>query len=619
MSNVMSLKNLRNHVSRNAFDLSERRCFTAKVGELLPVFTKEVLPGDKFNFKVQSFTRTQPVNTAAYTRIKEYYDYFFVPYRLLWRYFDSFVTNMQDNVQFATSITDQSSIVSSHHPCITPQEFYNYFASLKAASEVGNSSTKNDFGYYRIDLMGKLIKYLGLGLFDFKPSVQGVNVSTQTPKQDFTNAVYNYTGEANINIFPFLAYQKICQDYFRNSQWEKPNPSLWNVDYLTSSNIYLPVTKTINGTGALTRTFSRCLFDLNYCNWNKDLFMGLLPSPQYGDNVSVGAVASSSVDFLNFQTENSFDSNVVEGTYEMDTVGKTIDIRSARALFESGTFQLDGSDLATFSVLALRQAEALQKWKEISLSGQQDYKDQIEKHFGVHVSETRSNLCKWIGGSSDNIDITEVVNTNLASLNDSNGSSADIAGKGIGAVGGSESFEASEHGLIMCIYHAIPLLDYKDSVTNPLWFKSTPFDYAIPEFDQIGMQSLPSVCLSSAFAKFKNTSSLNYDGRTDSSFYSLGYVPRYAEYKTALDTVTGAFGDSLSYWTSAIGDDYFSAYLKSNNTNKLTSSFFKVNPAILDSIFAVNSNGSWATDNLLINSFHDVKVVRNLDYNGLPY
>lgn len=83
MSNVMDLKRLQNHVSRNAFDLSERKCFTAKVGELLPVYLQEVLPGDKFDLKVQSFTRTQPVNTAAFTRIKEYYDYFFVPYRLL--------------------------------------------------------------------------------------------------------------------------------------------------------------------------------------------------------------------------------------------------------------------------------------------------------------------------------------------------------------------------------------------------------------------------------------------------------------------------------------------------------------------------------------------------------
>ena len=38
-----------------------------------------------------------------------------------------------------------------------------------------------------------------------------------------------------------------------------------------------------------------------------------------------------------------------------------------------------------FTVLALRQAEALQRWKEISQSGDSDYREQIRKHFGVKL------------------------------------------------------------------------------------------------------------------------------------------------------------------------------------------------------------------------------------------
>ena len=105
MSSIMSLKTIKNKPHRSAFDLSMRKLFTAKVGEVLPVFFKEVIPGDKFKLGLQSFTRTQPVNSAAYTRIKEYYDYFFVPYRLLWRYFDQFITQTEgSNPQFANSL-----------------------------------------------------------------------------------------------------------------------------------------------------------------------------------------------------------------------------------------------------------------------------------------------------------------------------------------------------------------------------------------------------------------------------------------------------------------------------------------------------------------------------------
>ena len=80
----MDMKSVRNNVSRNGFDLSTKRNFTAKCGELLPVMCKEVIPGDKVKIDLSAFTRTMPVNTAAFARIREYYDFFFVPFSHLW-------------------------------------------------------------------------------------------------------------------------------------------------------------------------------------------------------------------------------------------------------------------------------------------------------------------------------------------------------------------------------------------------------------------------------------------------------------------------------------------------------------------------------------------------------
>ena len=78
-----------------------------------------------------------------------------------------------------------------------------------------------------------------------------------------------------------------------------------------------------------------------------------------------------------------------------------------------------------FTVLALHQAEALQRWKEISQSGDSDYREQIRKHFGVNLPQALSNLCTYIGGISRNLDINEVVNNNLAG----EGDTAVIAGR----------------------------------------------------------------------------------------------------------------------------------------------------------------------------------------------
>ena len=96
MANVMSLKSFKNSVKRNGFDLSHKNAFTAKAGELLPIFCQEVIPGDKFRINGQGFTRTQPIMSAAFVRLREYYDFFFVPYKLLWNRFPTFFTQLQD-------------------------------------------------------------------------------------------------------------------------------------------------------------------------------------------------------------------------------------------------------------------------------------------------------------------------------------------------------------------------------------------------------------------------------------------------------------------------------------------------------------------------------------------
>jgi hypothetical protein len=76
---LFNLKDSRNHPRRSAFDLSSKVAFSAKSGERLPIKWYFTMPGDKFTLKRQHFTRTQPVNTSAYTRIREYYDWFWVP------------------------------------------------------------------------------------------------------------------------------------------------------------------------------------------------------------------------------------------------------------------------------------------------------------------------------------------------------------------------------------------------------------------------------------------------------------------------------------------------------------------------------------------------------------
>ena len=94
---------VRNHPSRDGADYSSKSIFSAKVGEILPTYWCFTQPDDVFQINYSWFTRTTPVNTAAYTRIREYFDFAFIPLRLLWRYAPEVLTQMVDNIQSASS------------------------------------------------------------------------------------------------------------------------------------------------------------------------------------------------------------------------------------------------------------------------------------------------------------------------------------------------------------------------------------------------------------------------------------------------------------------------------------------------------------------------------------
>ena len=61
MAGLFSYGDIKNKPRRSGFDLGNKNAFTAKVGELLPVYWKFCLPGDKFHISQEWFTRTQPV------------------------------------------------------------------------------------------------------------------------------------------------------------------------------------------------------------------------------------------------------------------------------------------------------------------------------------------------------------------------------------------------------------------------------------------------------------------------------------------------------------------------------------------------------------------------------
>lgn len=615
MASYTGMSNLQNHPHRSGFDIGRKNAFTAKVGELLPVYWDISMPGDKYKFSIEYFTRTQPVETSAYTRLREYFDFYAVPLRLLWKSAPSVLTQMQDiNQSQALSLT-QNLALGTYLPSLSLSAIssFLYYLAGNHINPAAPDGFKNMFGFGRSDLAFKLLSYLGYGnlIKDSLPSTTRW-WSTSLTSGSSGNYTQNYIQNNFVNILPLLAYQKIYQDFFRWSQWENSNPSSYNVDYFTGVKPSL-----IDSLPSPTSPYwkSDTMFDLKYCNWNKDMLMGVLPNSQFGD-VAV------------LDISNSGASNVVLGPNgKKSTVGVASAVTSSSApvpffalqasasntVPASSTLRVDLSTLQSqFTVLAFRQAEALQRWKEISQSGDSDYREQIRKHFGVNLPQALSNMCTYIGGISRNLDISEVVNNNLAA----EGDTAVIAGKGVGAGNGSFTYTTDEHCVVMCIYHAVPLLDYTITGQDGQLLVTDAESLPIPEFDNIGMEVLPM------------TQIFNSPKASIVNLFNAGYNPRYFNWKTKLDVINGAFTTTLKSWVSPVTESLLSGWFgfgynegDVNKENKvvLNYKFFKVNPSVLDPIFGVAADSTWDTDQLLINSYIGCYVARNLSRDGVPY
>lgn len=641
MAHFTGLKELQNRPHKSGHDISAKNCFTAKVGELLPVWTDFAIPNSTYRFNLEYFTRTRPVQTSAYTRIREYFDFFAVPCDLIWKSFDSAVIQMGEKAPIQSKDLLTNLTVKGDLPYCTLLDFSNsLFYAAGNPSQLGDdvsvvSGFGNIFGYNRGDVNYKLLHMLDYGNLVRKDSVaigSGANRfwNMQSALSDFKTYSQKYNVNLAVNLFPLAAYQKIYQDFFRWSQWENADPTSYNFDWYQGSGNVFGASGLVSAIPASNGYWKRDnLFSLRYANWNKDKFMGVLPNSQFGDlavvdlgsfsstesRIPVGAYTgvNSSGKFKQLQTTvqsvntGSTSSNKTTELYPRDS--DSIAVREQNPLWavlgESPDLNLK------FSVLALRQAEALQKWKEITQSVDTNYRDQIKAHFGVSVPQSESHMAKYIGGVARNLDISEVVNNFLPGPgNDS--SQAYIYGKGVGSGQGSMTFSSgSGYHIIMCIYHAVPLLDYAISGPDGQRLVTSVEDLPIPEFDNIGMESVPAVELMNS----------NLYSNVNSADKVLGYNPRYYNWKTKIDRIHGAFTTTLKDWVAPIDDSFlYSLFGGGLATYKgVTWPFFKVNPNTLDDIFAVKVDSTWETDQLLVNCNVGCYVTRPLSADGVPY
>lgn len=593
MANIMSMKSVRNKPTRSGYDLTQKINFTAKAGSLLPVWWQPLVPFDDINVHVSSFVRTQPLNTAAFARMRGYFDFYFVPYRQMWNKFPTAITQMKTNLLHASGpVLKDNSPLSDDLPYFTAEQVANYVSDLEGS--------QNQFGFYRAWLVCIILEYLGYGDF-YQYISQGADGEGKSWSANPMLANLKFSP------FPLLAYQKIYADYNRYTQWERSNPSTFNIDYVSGSPETLQMDFTVRG---FKDSFN--LFDMRYCNWQRDLLHGTIPQAQYGE---ASAVPLSDQSFVITGGKLQF-TPTNQGDLSVATDGNNYLGTGTVGHIGSSTFNLTGtpSEYGSISILALRRAEAAQKWKEVALAAEEDYPSQIQAHWGQSVSQAFSDMCTWLGSVNIDLSINEVVNNNITGDN-----AADIAGKGtMSGNGGIHYNSKGEYGILMCIFHVLPQLDYITSAPHFGTTLTNVLDFPIPEFDKIGMEQVPVI---RGMNPVKGTS-----GFPVSDKLYFGYAPQYYNWKTCLDKSMGEFRRSLKTWLIPFDDQQLVAADSvdfPNNPNveadSVKAGFFKVSPSVLDNLFAVKVNSNLNTDQFLCSTSFKVNVVRSLDPNGLPY
>lgn len=652
-SNIMGFHSIKNKPHFNTFNLDRRNLFTAKIGQLLPIFCEEVIPGDEIKINMQHFSRSMPIQTAAFTRLKENIQFFFVPYTALWSFYREAMKNIPTNQSglpnsMRADSASASVSLSSDLPSFSSGIIYQWFHYV--AGKFKDTSVNNVGGSHalRLSESARLLQALGYGNFTTISKIyrdNEDNPSTLMLDGSPISGVNVPTTPIGVRVSPFrlLAYHKIANDFYRYQKWEEYCAPACNVDYLPQN---VPNMDNFLGSSAFDswtssdNAVNSFLFDMEYSRLPLDRFNGGLPRAQFGDESVVNLSSSSSASPVLVVPERSslrldspnfvvapditppssgtpkFDADTASNKRHLiDAEGHTITGIYGVATSNSSAVPVqpfNDSSSSELSIIALRRATALQRYKEIQECNDSDFCSQIEAHFGVRPN-SHGSKSKFLGGYSAVFDINPQINQNLTGDNIANIQAAPTA-----SGNGSCRFKvADDYGVVIGIYRITPQLDYADVGLDSRNLMVDASDYPIPELDSIGMDTLK---INSLVVKDYPVNGNADLGGVNTSY---AYAPRYLDFKLSFDRFSGAFLSSLRTWVTGQQMDTLTKYLSTAPLGGSVGAFIYnllyCPPRLTANVFVNNAYDGIDNDQFMIGSFIGCSVKRKLSVYGLPY
>lgn len=413
-------------IHRNAFDLGHVVTQSTQFGKLLPFLIQEVVPGDSMEFDINCLVRFQPMLAPTMSDIYGKMELFFVPNRLVWKNWESFITGGEDGKD--TSIS----------PYI---EFPNDGDGVPAKS--------------LFDYMGICTGYKGK-ISAFVP--RAINLIWNEWYRAETlqdKRAISFDDGKDTTTDTSICYRNFEKDYYTCAFPFAQKGDPVRLPLGTTA----PVAIAGNGKALGLKTF----------------------------NGTYGLVNASGLAFAgNSSMYNKNVTDTYEGTAD---VGNNIPVGVTDDATKSGLTGVADLSLATASTVEdIRKAFQIQKFQWLNLKGGSRYVEYIWNYYGVRSSDARVQRPELIASNTFSVQVNEVLQTSQTSGEST--PTGTMYGHAISAgSSGKITKSFDEHGIVIGLYSIQPKTQYMQMVERQ-HTRFSRYDYYNPCFAFLGYQAI---------------------------------------------------------------------------------------------------------------------------------